>query len=324
LISSLSIGCAGEGLSPGAPSRARETLPQWQDVFEGSPDIYAVVQAQRIKRDQVYGALFKSLFRAAQARTEMRGVTALEALEGCEEIIVGIRKDARGTDAALVFRGVPANLDPEKMTDAAGHPLLRLVDSKTRVPEYEWIDPRGVDSGSLFVLPDRTWVGTMGEARDRARQVFAAPVGRRAPPTDPEVLASVRFDAAAAFLSGPRVRTSLLVGPLTKRLRAATLALRPGKGGVVATLQYDGADDAVAAEAHAKGVLEAIGPGSSDKSPDQDAAVLSGPPVKDRPSLQWLKDARVTRQAESVLVTLQVPARLLEELPRATGRDLSL
>ena len=159
----------------------RELGPQWQDAFDGTPEIYAVVRPQAIKRDAIYGAFFKNVLRIAQAKTPMRGVTTLEALEGCEEIIVGIRKDASGEDSAMVFRGVPASLDPQRMTDASGHPVLRLVDARAKVPEYEWVDRQSTGPGSLFVLPDRTWVGAIGEARARARQAFASPFGRPRP-----------------------------------------------------------------------------------------------------------------------------------------------
>lgn len=301
----LSTGALACGPGDGAPvaSVKRESAPQWQDVFDGTPEIYAVVRPQAIKRDEVYGSLFKSVMQMAQARSEMRGVTSLEALQGSEEIIIGIRKDAQGEDAALVLRGVPANLDAAKMTDATGHSILRLVDPRARVPEYEFIDRKSVTTGSVFVLPDRTWVGAIGDARGRARQAFAAPFGRPAPKADPQALAVVRFDAAA-FLSGPRFSKSAMVGPLTRKLRALTLALMPGKGGVVATLQYEDEDASAWAEMHVKRVIEEL------------AAA--------RPALAWLKDAKVGHEGNGVLVRVAVPARLLEDLPRATSGDLSL
>ncbi|HSO31862.1 MAG TPA: hypothetical protein VLT33_05085, partial [Labilithrix sp.] len=157
--------------------------------------------------------------------------------------------------------------------------------------------------GSVFVLPDRTWVGAIGDARGRARQACAAPFGRPAPKADPQALAVVRFDAAA-FLSGPRFSKSAMVGPLTRKLRALTLALMPGKGGVLATLQYEDEDASAWAEMHVKRVIEEL------------AAA--------RPALAWLKDAKVGHEGNGVLVRVAVPARLLEDLPRATSGDLSL
>ena len=302
----LLVSCGGGNDAPKAAQR--ETGPQWQDVFDGTPEIYAVIRPQAIKRDAVYGTFFKNALRMAQARSAMRGATTLEALEGCEEIIVGIRKDANGEDAALVIRGVPASLDPAKMTDASGHSVLRLVDSRARVPEYEWIDRQSTVTGSVFVLPDRTWVGTIGEARARARQAFASPFGRPAPKEDAEALATVRLDAAT-FLTGPRFANSQVVGPLTRKLRAVTLGLEPGKGGVVAKLQYETEDASAWAEMHAKRVLDEIAhqqPRPGHASPD------------------WLKSATVTHDGNTVIVKLAVPPRLLEDLPNASGSDLPL
>ena len=303
LALSLSLASCGPG-DRGPPSAVkREAAPQWQDVFDGTPEVYAVVRPQAIKRDAVYGSLFKTVLHLAQAQSQMRGVTTLEALEGCEEVIVGIRKDAQGEDAALVFRGVPASLDAAKMTDATGHPVFRLVDPRARVPEYEWLDRKSSETGSVFVLPDRTWVGTIGDARGRARQAFLSPFGRPAPKADPQALAVVRFDAAT-FLQTPRFSRSAVVGPLTRKLRALTLALMPGKGGVVATLQYEDEDASAWAEMHVKRVV--------------------GELAAARPALAWLKDARVGHEGNAVVVNLAIPPRLLEDLPKAAGGDFSL
>ncbi len=299
----VSVSSCGPGdKRPEAPAR-REAAPQWQDVFDGTPEVYAVIRPQALKKDAVYGTFFKTVMHMAQARSEMRGVTSLEALEGCDEIVVGIKRDAQGEDAALVFRGVPASLDAQKMTDATGHPVFRLIDARSKVPEYEWIDRQSSEKGSVFVLPDRTWVGAIGEARTRARQAFASPFGRPAPKSDPQALATVRFDAAT-FLQGPRFAKSSVVGPLTRKLRALTLSLMPGKGGLIATLQYEDEDASAWAEMHVKRVIEELS--------------------KARPALAWLHDAKVGHEGNAVTVMVAVPARLLEDLPKASAGDLSL
>jgi hypothetical protein len=298
----------GPGDDGGPKAVRRELTPQWQDVFDGTPEIYAVVRPQAIKRDAVYGTFFKNVLRMAQAKTAMRGVTTLEALEGCDEIIVGIRKDQNGEDAAMVFRGVPASLDPKRMNDATGTPVLRLVDARAKVPEYEWVDRQSAVNGSLFVLPDRTWIGTIGEARMRARQAFASPFGRPVPKNDPEALATVRLDAAT-FLQTPRFAKSQIVGPLTRKLQALTLALAPGKGGVVARLQYTDEDASAWAEMHVKRVIEEI---------------TRAEPRRGAPNLDWLKTAQVGHEGNTVTVKLAIPARLLEDLPNASGSDLAL
>lgn len=280
---------------------------QWQDVFDGTPDVYVVVRPQAIKRDPVYGNFWKALMRIAQARSEMRGVNSIEAMEGCEEIIFGLRRDDRGAeDAAMILRAVPASLDVQRMNDSMGHPMLRLLDAKAKVPEYEWIDRKNIDqNASLFVLPDRTWVGVMGgDARGRARQAFQTPFGRPVPRSDPDALASVRFDAAA-FLSTPRFQRNSALGPLTKKLRSLTLALKPGKGGVVASLQYEDEDQAALSELRIKQLVEELAKAENKRF-----------------KLDWLKGAQVGHQNNNVHVTLPVPPRLLEELPNASGADL--
>jgi hypothetical protein len=306
-LAALTTSC-GPGDDGGAKTARRELAPQWQDVFDGTPEVYVVVRPQAIKRDAVYGAFFKNVLRIAQAKTAMRGVTTLEALEGCDEIIVGIRKDQNGEDAAIVFRGVPASLDLARMNDSAGRALFRLVDARAKVPEYEWVDRQSAGGGSVFVLPDRTWVGTIGDARTRARQAFASPFGRPAPKADAEALATVRLDAAT-FLQTPRFARSQIVGPLTRKLSAVTLALQPGKGGVVARLQYTDEDASAWAEMHVKRVFEEIS---------------HQEPRKGTPSLDWLKTAQVGHDGSAVIVKVAVPARLLEELPNASGNDLAL
>jgi hypothetical protein len=308
----LTTSCGPPDRGPDDGSR-RVASPQWQDVFDGTPELYIVVRPQAIKRDAVYGTFFKNLLKVAQAKSAMRGVTTLEALEGAEEVVIGIRKDQQGEDAAMVIRGVPASLDPQKMTNAQGHPVLKLVDAKAKIPEYQWVDRQSSDTGSVFVLPDRTWVGVIGDARGRARQAFASPFGRPAPKADAEALATVRFDAAT-FLSGPRFSNSQLVGPLTRKLVSFSLALKPGKGGVVATLQYSDEDASAWAEMHVKRVLEEISKQPSGGGRSGAAAA----------SLEFLKTAQVGHNGNAVIVKLAIPTRLLEDLPNATGNDLPL
>ncbi|AKV02129.1 hypothetical protein AKJ09_08792 [Labilithrix luteola] len=298
--------------------------PQWQDVFDGTPELYAVVRPQAIKTDAIYGTFFRSLLRVAQAKTEMTGVTALEALEGCDEIVIGIRRDPAGggrimDDAAIVFRGVPASLDPAKMTDGSGAPLFRLVSERAKAPEYErvgTVDGRRGLAGSLFVLPERTWVVALGSARDRAREAFATPFGRPAPKSDPSALATVRLDAGT-FVRGQRIEKSPAFGPLTRKLESLSFSLAPGKGGVIATLRYQDEDASAWAEMHAKRLLEELARIEGDSA--------GGPRRSPQPfALGWLKDAQVGHEGNALKVRLSVPARLLEELPNASPLDLAL
>ena len=291
-------GCGGDKGPPPASAK-REAKPSWQDVFDTIPDIYAVVRPQAIKRDQVYGSFWKTLLRIAEARHIVNAPSTLEAAEGSEEIIIGLNP---GMDAAIVLRGVPASLDPNKVTDANGRALFKLVDERAKVPEYQLVDRRTPEPGAVFVLPDRTWVGTFGDARQRARTAFSTPFGRPAPKVSDDALALVRF--GQPFVQQPRYVKSPVWSVFTKKLTSVTVALRPGKAGVLVTLQYDDQDATAYAEMQAKRMIEEL--------------------AKDTQRFGWLKDAKVAYEGNGVNVQLPVPPRLLEELPNASGNDIPL
>jgi hypothetical protein len=290
--------CGGnDGPPPAAPKR--ELTASWQDVFETTPDIYAVIRPQAIKRDPVYGAFWKSLLRIAEARHLVSGPSTLEAAEGAEEIIFGLNP---GMDAAIVFRGVPASLDPQKVTDAQGQPLFKLVDERSKVPEYQLLDRRTQEPGSVFILPDRTWVGTFGDARQRARTAFASPFGRPVPKVDAEALGVVRF--GQSFVQQPRYVKSPVWSAFTRRLESATLSLKPGKNGLLVTLTYEDEGAVAYAEMQAKQMVEELR--TDDKR------------------FGWLKDATVAYEGNALHVRMPLPPRLLEELPKASGSDIPL
>lgn len=293
----LTPACGDSGPPPAAPKK--EATAAWQDVFDTMPDIYAVVRPQAIKRDPTYGAFWKTIVRVAEARHMINGPSTLEAAEGSEEIIVGVND---GLDAAIVLRGVPASLDPQKVTDAQGQPLFRLVDDKAKVAEYQLVGARNAEPGAVFILPDRTWVGAFGDARQRARTAFSTPFGRPAPKIDADALAVVRF--GESFVQQPRYVKSPVWSVFTKHLDAATLALKPNKGGLVVSLHYTDQDAMAYAEMQAKRMITEL---SSDEK-----------------RFGWLKDAKVTQDGNSVVVKLALPPRLLEELPNASGNDIPL
>jgi hypothetical protein len=294
-------GCGPAEPPHSSASQPADASPSWADMFDGAPDLFAVIRPRALKRDGVYGAFWDSLLRAAQARGFTRGDTMVEAVQGAEEIIVGLNR----ADAALVLRGVPASLDPLRMNDAEGHPLFRSISDRGRVLEYQLLDRRsaggrGEDPGALFVLPGRTWVGTLGPARARARQVFAAPTGRPVPRVEPEALAAVRF-------AGPLARAlerHPLFGKLTKKLTSATFALQPGKTGMTITLLYEDADGAAWGEAEAKRITAEL--------------------ARDEKRFGWMAAAKVAYEGNAVIVRVAVPPRLLQELPNASGADLGL
>jgi hypothetical protein len=298
--SALSVSCGGDAPPP-APAK-RDNGPAWADVFDGTPDLYAVIRPLALKRDGLYGAFFKALLRAAQARGVARGDTMVQAAEGAEEIIVGLNK---GFDAALVLRGVPASLDPQKIKDAEGHALFRPTSDRAKVVEYELLDRKNADAGALFVLPDRTWVGTLGSARGRARQAFESPMHRPAPRADADALAVVRISGPLAHV----LDRHPVYGVLSKKLTSATFSLKPGKGGLVVGLSYEDADATAWAEMQAKRLVDELSKDASGR-PDEKRA--------------WLKDAKVAYEGNTVFVRVAVPPRLLEELPNASGADLGL
>ncbi|MBX3209239.1 MAG: hypothetical protein KF764_29675 [Labilithrix sp.] len=299
VLAATTCSCGGDAPAAAAPKRA--SAPAWADAFDGTPDLYAVIRPQAMKRDGLYGAFFKALVRAAVARGIARGDTMVRAVEGAEEIIVGLNK---GLDAALVLRGVPASLDPQKITDAEGHVLFRPKSDRARAVEYELYDRKSADAGALFVLPDRTWVGTLGGARERARQAFAAPRGRPVPEVDPDALVVVRVGGPLAHA----LDRHPVYGAVTQKLSSATFALKPGKGGLVVGLSYPDADATAWAEMHVKRLIDEL-------AKDDVAAGRGGA------APAWLKDARVAYEGNTVVVRVAVPPRLLEELPSASGAD---
>jgi len=278
------------------PPPKQEAQPSWTDVFAATPDIYAVVRPQALKKDAIYGSFWRSLLGAAQARGLARGATMTEAVEGAEEIIIGVNQ----SEAALILRGVPARLDPKTITGDDGHALFHSTsDERKRVVEYEVTDKKLGAGGALFVLPDRTWVGTLGTTRDRARASFASPMNQPAPKVSETALVSVQLRGAFLRL----FERHALVGPLTKKLTSATIELQPGSGGVVVGLSYSEADATAYGEMQAKKI-------TADLAKDKDRA--------------WLKDAKIAYEGNTVFVRVSVPPRLLEELPKTKGSDLGL
>jgi hypothetical protein len=295
--------CAATLAACGSPSRIpveaarRDDAPGWQNVFERVPDILLMFRPRALQRDDVYGPLLKSALRVAQARGWMRGSSMLQAVEGCDEILVGLTRGALGVDAVVVFRGVPANLDVATMADAEGRTLFRRRDVPASVPEYEWLGE--ADVGSVFVFGDRVWVGALGAARERAREAFERPTHGRWRGFDRDALAVVRVDPRVVTQT-PRAATSRLFGPLLHGLAAFTMTLRPGKAGLEATFTYTTSSASAAAEEQARAVV-------------RDGGL----------ALEWLQSASIVRDDATLVVRLTLPQRLLDELPKATGADLA-
>ena len=291
----LGVPLGGCGEPAKAPAQ-QQSQPSWTDVFAATPDIFVVVRPQAMKKDAIYGPFWRSVVSAAQARGLARGATMTEAVEGAEELIIGVNAN----EAALVLRGVPARLDPRTIKGEDGRPLVQaLSDERKRIVEYEVTDKKLAAGGALFVLPDRTWVGVLGPTRDRARTAFASPGNQPAPETSPTALVSIQVRGEFLRL----FERHQLRGPLTKKLTRATLELQPGSGGVVIALAYSEADATAFGEMQAKKI-------AADLSKEKDRT--------------WLKDAKIAYQGNTVFIRVSVPPRLLEELPKTKGGDLGL
>lgn len=295
--------CGGGDKGP-PPAPKREALAQWQDAFDGVPELFVVVRPQAVKKDGVYGNLFKAAVRAALARERVTGTSALELLEASDEVVLAVHRDeeAREDEVAIVFRGVPASADPGRIVDEAGAPMFRQLDARGKVGEWVPTSHRGVET-SLFVLPERTWVLANGSVRARARQAFATPSGRPAPKADERALAVARF--GQAFTTKPRFVKSPVFGPLVRKLSSATVMLDPAGAGVRLVLAYEDDESAAYGEMQAKRIAEGLAQSESKR-------------------FAWLAQAKVTRGVTQVTVQLPVPPRLLEEMPLASPSDLNL
>lgn len=309
---SAATGCVEPRPRVAAPRRAIE--PSWEALFAPMPELCIVLRPRAIARDPVYGTFFKNLLRLARAESRLGDDVALRATEEAEEIVVGLggaRTDPRN-DAVAVLRGVPADLDPERITDARGEPLLRRIDGPSLAREYDVV--RSVDvspddvSASVFVLQDRTWVVALGRARTRAHELFASPRRARKPDLEPDALAALRIDAAT-FVRRHRLDESATFGPIARKVVDGTVALDPAKAGARIVLRYEDDAASASAESYARALLAELTKHASNGEADAQR-------------FRWLEGARIAREKQSLIVRFDLPARLLDELPRASGAEL--
>jgi hypothetical protein len=118
------------------------------------------------------------------------------------------------------------------------------------------------------------------------------------------------------MLRRPRLEKSPAIGPLVQRLNHVSLALLPGKSGLVATLNYQNEAEAQRAEAYAKRLVSEL--------VRDDGASANAETKQTRPALlAWLKSVEIARESNLVRMRVAVPPRLLEDLPNASGSDLA-
>lgn len=300
VIAALALALAGCGGGEPPPRAARPVVKQaaWQDAFDGTPEVLGVVRPKALIRDGVYGNLFKTLVRASIAKSALRGTSAMEIVESCDELVFGLvtTPETGRPSGALVLSGVAAAHDPAKLVDEAGQPLFRIRDERATIPEYA---PVSGAAGALFVLPGRTWVVTEGAMSARARQAFSAPAGRPRPVVDETALFAVRV--GPEIVTAPRYAKSQLFGPVVRRLDSATVALEPDAKGVRLVLKYTDGDAAAYGEMQLKRVLSAIVESDPKKFAWLGAALM---------------EATGSRSGETVTVRYPVPPQLLEDLSK--------
>ena len=295
------VGFASACGDSGAPPRtaaAKRTEAAWSDAFDSSPELLAVIHPQAIRRDPVYGPLLGRLSQLAASRSAAAAATrSLEAFESADEVLAALAEDGSGM---IVMRGVRADLDPARIVDSEGRTLWRTTGVATRVPEY--VREEGGATASLFVLPERTWVIAVGDARPRAREAFANPSGRPAWKYDRDALVSVRIAGPALLRHVSKLRPTGQLNALGHHLQSLTLALPAGKeGSVTATLTYADEEAAATAEVMVNRVVEVIKRNNVVR-------------------FRWLMNAVVARD-EPRVITLRapLPKELLNDFAR--GRD---
>ena len=256
-------------------------------------------------KDKVFGPLLRRALDVARDRSRLVAATRiLEVMQSADEVVFGVRPGERegGEPAELVvvIRGVPANADPAKIVDSDGQPLWSPGPMGAVRELVRERDEHGhpVDA-SLFEMEGLTWVIAQGEARARAREVFAHPLGRPALQVDPAAVAMVRIDGPSLVR---RIHALQPLGGLAavgRKLGSLTVTLPPGaEGNVELTLAYDDEDAAAFSEVSARQAIEAIG-------------------RKKPPALAWLAPAKVDRPDKRVLLSLPLPPQLVDALLHA-------
>ncbi len=333
-----SLGCAATRPTS-SPAGPVEAEPRWEDVFDRTPELLAVVFPTALRKDAVYGPLLRRAIDLVREQSRVVAETrALDAMEDAEEVIVGVRPDVAaardaGGEVVVVVRGVRADVDPVTLVDADGHALWEPGPSGRVRELVRRATPTSTDPAtspvpaSLFELPGRTWVIASGDARARARSVFARPLGRPplpAPTAGATALLTLRIDGPSLVARVRALQPSSGLAAFGRRLEAVTLELAAdpsapdaGSGSdaaglhrtLKASLSYAEADAATSAEATARDVVAAI----ARKRPED---------------LAWLASASVERPApggiagKTVVVTAPLPARLVGALLHAGAATL--
>ena len=233
-------GCAGSSAGgtsgPGAPVDPRPAEPHWEPLFSPPPDVFILVRPQAVLTDAAYGPVVRGALALARGKSHLvASVGPAEVLEGAEEVLVGARDrgDPADVDVVVVVRGVPADLDPARLSDEAGHPLWVVGPSRPSVDVTELWRAAGAASSagdgtattedteaSLFELPGRTWVLAAGASRARARDLLsrATRATRSVEGEDEAALALVRVRGPSLVRRVRALRPPSLLSPVGRAL----------------------------------------------------------------------------------------------------------
>jgi hypothetical protein len=296
-----------------SPIAARATPmldPQWQDVFDSPPMILVAVRPDALRRDTVYGPLLRRVLDLARERTRIVTATRMiDAIVGADEVLVGLDSDGPEPtgdgDLVVVVIGVRADVDPAEIVDGDGHPQWSPGPSgQVRELVRQRDEPGPPIEASLFELPGRTWVIASGPERDRVRDVFARPRGRKDPVAlDPDALAVLRMDGRSLVSRVPVLRPPSALSAVGRAMRSLTLELTARTTTPVrAILDYATPDEASAAELAVRTTIDAI---RREKPP----------------RLGWLSEATVDRGDAGTRVTVAValPAAIMAGLLGRSG-----
>jgi hypothetical protein len=309
-----------------AVSPAVESPPlELQSLLSRPADLVLTLHPRALARDPVYGPLLRraSELASAYAGPTNLGTTALAVLARTDDLVVA--ENDRGKEAAVVLRGVPADVDPTDVVDASGHAVWRPVRGDVRTTLRE-LDPVDASDAELFVAPGRLWIVAGGPAIARAR---AALVGESRPREfiggDDTSLVALSFPGDAL----PQLHQGALAAVGAGLVRVK-VELSPGAAGlIVATLTYVDAAAAARAEGTVLAVTlafrhrleEAVEEAERGGGGDHGgrAGAEAPPRQKERPlgSLEWLGAAKVERVGTTVVVRAPIPRPWLQELARA-------
>jgi hypothetical protein len=293
-VATLLFSCA---TTPSRPTRDSPVLEaRWQDAFDAPPRVLVALRPGALQTDPVYGPLLRRVLDLARQRSRVVTATrAIDAMEGAEEVLVGVdgvgSDDTAEGDLVAVVIGVRADVDPGELVDSDGNPQWSVGPSGRVRELIRDHDEQGEPlEASLFELPGRTWVIASGQARLRSRDAFARPRGRPDPvDLEPDALAVLRIDGPSLVARVPVLRPPSELAAIGHGMRSVTFELASRSAEPVrALLVYATPEAAAAAEQTVRVALD---------------AVRSAKPA----GLAWLGAATLDRAAGGTRVVLAAP-----------------